>query len=138
MASDEKIKPLFWIGDSLKNLREFPESVKDRIGFALYQGQAGSKHISAKPLKGLGGGIIEIVEDFDEDTYRAVYTVKLKGAIYVLHAFQKKSKKGIKTPQKDIELIKQRLKIAQLHFNESFINNQGNNHNERSNSSNCK
>ncbi|WP_293157143.1 type II toxin-antitoxin system RelE/ParE family toxin [Okeania sp. SIO2C9] len=86
--------------------------------------------MSVKPLKGLGGGIIEIVEYFDGDTYRAVYTVKLKGVIYVIHAFQNKSKKGIKTPQKDIELIKQRLKIAQQHFDESLINNQEDNNNE--------
>ncbi|GGA54727.1 type II toxin-antitoxin system RelE/ParE family toxin [Okeania sp. KiyG1] len=88
------------------------------------------KYSTEHDIKGLGGGILEIVEDFDGDTYRAVYTVKLKGVIYVPHAFQKKSKKGIKTPQKDIELIKQRLKIAEQHFNESFINNQEDNNNE--------
>lgn len=130
MASDEQIKPLFWIGNSLKNLREFPEPVKGQMGFALYQAQVGSKHISAKPLKGFGAGIIEIVEDFDGDTYRAVYTVKFKGVVYVIHAFQKKSKKGIKTPQQELELIKQRIKIAQQHYNEWFLTNQEDNNNE--------
>lgn len=84
------------------------------MGFALYQAQIGRMHGSAKPLKGFGGaGVVEIVEDHQGDTYRAVYTVKFNSAIYVLHAFQKKSKKGIKTPQDDIELVKRRLKAAE-------------------------
>jgi phage-related protein len=87
------------------------------MGFALYLAQTGEKHLAAKPLKGFGGaGVLEVVEDHDGDTFRAVYTVKFASAVYVLHAFQKKSKSGIKTPQTDIDLIKQRLKLAeQMH-----------------------
>lgn len=87
------------------------------MGFALYLAQTGEKHLAAKPLKGFGGaGVLEVVEDHDGDTFRAVYTVKFASAVYVLHAFQKKSKSGIKTPQTDIDLIKQRLKFAeQMH-----------------------
>jgi phage-related protein len=85
----------------------------------LYLAQVGSKHPHTKPLKGFSGaGVLEIVDNFDGDTYRAVYTVKLAGVIYVLHAFQKKSKQGIATPQQDIELIKERLKRAEEHYKE--------------------
>jgi phage-related protein len=106
-------KPVIWIRDSRRSLQAFPEDVQDEVGFALYQAQLGHKHPSAKPLKGYkGAGVLEIVEDFDGDTYRAVYTVKLADAIYVLHAFQKKSKSGIKTPQHQLDLIEQRLKEA--------------------------
>jgi phage-related protein len=109
-------KPLIWMGDSLERIRGFPPAVKDEIGFALYQAQIGSKHVRAKPLKGLGPGILEIVSDFRGDTFRAVYIVKLAGKIYVLHAFQKKSNTGIGTPKSEIELIGQRLKRAvELH-----------------------
>ena len=94
-------KPLFWVGSSLEDLKEFPAGVKEVVGYALHLAQAGGKHPSAKPLKGLGGAsTLEVVSDFDGDTFRAVYTVKLKGAVYALHAFQKKSKKGIATPAK--------------------------------------
>jgi phage-related protein len=116
--SDEKSlpKPLVWMGNSLETVRSFPEAVKDEIGFALYQAQAGRKHLNAKPLKGLGPGVIEIISDYRSDTFRAVYTVRLGLKIYVLHAFQKKSKSGIATPKPDIELIKHRLKRAgELH-----------------------
>lgn len=85
------------------------------MGFALYLAQTGEKHMAVKPLKGFGGaGVLEVVEDHDGDTFRAVYTVKFSSAVYVLHAFQKKSKSGIKTPQTDIDLIRQRLKLAEL------------------------
>lgn len=110
------IKQLAWIGSSKRDLLDFPETVKDLMGFALYVAQAGGKHPSAKPLKGFGGaGILEIVEDHHGDTYRAVYTVRFGDAVYVLHAFQKKSKSGIATPQKEIELIKTRLLRALEH-----------------------
>ena len=119
MSTSPIDKPLFWIGSSLKDLREFPEEVKDEIGFALYQAQRGLMHRSAKPLKGFSGAnVVEIVDDFQTDTYRAVYTVQFAGAIYVLHAFQKKSKKGIRTPKADIELIEGRLKLAREHHTE--------------------
>ena len=106
MSTSPIDKPLFWIGSSLKDLRGFPEEVKDEMGFALYQAQRGLMHRSAKPLRGFSGAnVLEIVDDFQTDTYRAVYTVQFAGAVYVLHAFQKKSKKGVSTPRADIELI---------------------------------
>jgi phage-related protein len=109
-------KPLIWIGNSLKALRSFPAEVKDEIGVALYQSQVGSKHASAKPLQGIGPGVMEVVSDYRGDTFRAVYFVKLAGRVYVLHAFQKKSKTGIATPKSETDLIKQRLKRAiELH-----------------------
>lgn len=99
-----------WIGSSLHDLKQFPEDVKDAFGHALYLAQAGGKHPAAKPLKGFSGaGVLEIVEDFDTNTYRAVYTVRMAETVYVLHAFQKKSKSGIATPKKELELIKARL-----------------------------
>lgn len=104
-------KKLLWVENSRKNLLSFPEDVKDFIGYALYHAQQGTKHPAAKPFKGFkGAGVLEIVDDYDGDTYRAVYTVKFKEKVYVLHAFQKKSKSGIKTPQKDIDLIQARYK----------------------------
>lgn len=91
-----------------------PEDVQDGFGFALYMAQCGGKHPDAKPLKGFGGaGVLEIVEDHNSDTYRAVYTVRFADAVYVLHVFQKKSKKGIATPQDDISKIKARLAMAE-------------------------
>lgn len=106
-------KPVVWLGNTLDELRKFPEEVRDEMGYALYLAQVGDKHPTAKPLKGFGGaGVLEIVDNYDGDTYRTVYTVKLAGVVYVLHAFQKKSKKGIATPKKDIDLIKKRLKLA--------------------------
>lgn len=114
------VKPLFWIASSKSDLRRFPEDVKDVMGFALYQAQIGSKHIHAKTLKGFGGaGVLEVVEDYHGDTYRGVYTVKFAGAVYVLDAFQKKSKKGAKTPQKDVDRIKKRLMAAESHYESS-------------------
>lgn len=108
------IKPLVWIGSAKADLTSFPEDVKDAIGYALYIAQRGGKHADAKPLRGFSGaGILEIVEDHAGDTYRAVYTVRLAGRIYVLHVFQKKSKTGIKTPKPEIELIKSRLNRAE-------------------------
>jgi len=107
------MKPVFFVGTSREDLIDFPQDVKDVMGYALYEAQSGRKHRNAKPLKGFGSAsTLEIVDDFDGDTYRAVYTVKFVDAIYVLHAFQKKSKKGIQTPASDIELIKSRLKQA--------------------------
>lgn len=105
------------MASSRDDLRRFPAEAKDEVGFALFTAQRGGKHPAAKPLKGFGGaGVIEIVEDHDSDTYRAVYTVKFAGTIYVLHAFQKKSKKGSATPKHDIDLIRTRLAIARDHY----------------------
>ncbi len=100
------------MGNSLEVVRTFPKAVRDEIGFALYEAQLGDKHVSAKPLRGLGSGILEVVSDHRGDTFRAVYTVRFKNRIYVLHAFQKKSKRGIATPSREIELVRQRLKQA--------------------------
>jgi phage-related protein len=110
----QKAKSIVWIGSSRRDLKSFPAEVKDVIGYALYQAQVGRKASSAKPLSGFGGaGVLEILEDHQTDTYRAVYTVKFSEFVYVLHAFQKKSKKGIATPKPDIDLIKRRLIAAQ-------------------------
>ena len=107
------LKPVVWIGSAKTDLRNFPEAVKDSMGFALYQAQRGAKHPDAKPLRGFGGaGVLEIVADHDGDAYRAVYTVKLAGRIYVLHSFQKKSKSGIVTPKPEIRLIQSRPQRA--------------------------
>jgi phage-related protein len=115
------LKPLEWISSSRNDLREFPEDVQQSIGFALYRAQLGKKHPDSKPLRGFkGSGVLEVVEDFDGDTYRAVYTVKFEGVVYVLHAFQKKSKRGIATPKQDIELIETRLKRAKEDY-ESYL-----------------
>jgi phage-related protein len=105
-------KPLFWIGSAKSDLLEFPEAVKDEIGVALSVAQFGGKHPKAKRWKGEGSGVLEIVEDHRGDTYRAVYTVRFEKAAYVLHAFQKKSPKGIKTSQTDVEMVSRRLKAA--------------------------
>ena len=105
-------KPVDWVGSSKRDFIEFPEAVKDEMGNALGVAQFCGKHPSAKPWKGEGPGVFEIVEDFDGDTYRAVYTVKFEKVIYVLHAFQKKSPKGIKTAKGDVETVERRLKLA--------------------------
>ena len=110
-------KPCIFIGSSLKDLKRFPAKVQNRVGYALSQVQDGDEPISAKALKGFGGrAILELVDDFDSDTYRAVYTVRFAGVVYVLHAFQKKAKKGIATPRQDLDLIKSRLRDAELHY----------------------
>jgi len=115
--SDTAVKPVSWIGSSYKDFREFPDGVQDVMGYALYQAQLGGKHGSAKPLKGFGGaGVLEVVVNHVGDTFRSVYTVKFLTAIYVLHAFQKKSSTGIKTPLEDLELINRRLKVAETDY----------------------
>ena len=106
------IRLLRWIGSSRKDYREFPPEVQENFGFELFLAQTGQHPPSAKLLKGLESGVVEVIDDFDGDTFRAVYTVRFESAVYVLHSFKKKSKQGIKTPQSDIELIKRRLKDA--------------------------
>ena len=107
-------KPVVWIGSARADLRAFPEGVMDSIGFALYAAQQGGKHADAKPLRGFSGaGVLEVITDHRGDTFRAVYTVRLAGRVYVLHASQKKSKAGIQTPKAEINLIKSRLKRAE-------------------------
>jgi phage-related protein len=108
------LKPVVWIGPSLEDLRRFPEEVQRVMGYALYVAQVGGKHPRAKPLKGFrGAGVLEVVDDYQGDTYRAVYTVRYADAVYVLHAFQKKSTRGIETPARDIAVVRARLQQAE-------------------------
>ncbi len=114
-------KPTIWIGSSRDDLRAFPDEVRRIMGFAINDAQNGDEHSRAKALKGFGGrSVLEVVDDEDGDTYRAVYTVRFVGAIYVLHAFQKKSKRGIETPKRDMEIIRARLKVAEAHYRETY------------------
>lgn len=107
-------KPLIWIASSYKDLRALPEDVRRRFGYALSLAQMGDQDDSAKVLKGFGGaGVLEVIEDDAGGTYRAVYTVKFAQVVFVLHCFQKKSKRGIATPQEDMEIIRARLKTAE-------------------------
>ena len=105
-------RPLVWEGSAKRDFKQFPVPVQKDLGVALFVVQLGGTPPSAKPWKGQGAGIYELVEDHRGDTYRAVYTVRIAGCVHVLHAFQKKSKTGIKTPRPDIELIEHRLKIV--------------------------
>lgn len=111
-------KPLDWVGSSKKDFLEFPDPVKDEMGNALGIAQFGSTHPSAKPWKGQGTGVFELVERHDGDAYRAVYTVRFSEVVYVLHAFQKKSPTGVRTAQGDVELVARRLKAAQRDYEE--------------------
>ena len=113
-------KRLFWVGSSKSDLDTFPDPVKDTFGTALSAAQFGGKHAVAKPWKGEGPGVVEIVKNFDGNAYRAVYTVHFDKAIYVLHCFQKKSHSGIKTPRIDINLIAARLKLARRDYEEKY------------------
>jgi phage-related protein len=115
------LKGIYWVASAKEDLKVFPSSVCEDMGYALYLAQRGEKSLRAKPLKGFSGtGVLEIVDNFNTDTYRAVYTVRFGDCIYVLHAFQKKSKTGIATPQKEIDLIKVRLKAAESHYENQF------------------
>jgi phage-related protein len=114
MDKPPSLKSLYWVGSSKRDLRSLPGPVEDLFGYALYLAQDGKKHERAKPLKGFGSaGVLEVVEDWDRSTYRAVYTVRFEGAVFVLHMFQKKSKRGAATPKTDIDLIRERLKVAE-------------------------
>ena len=114
IPDDAKPRELVWIGSSRKELREFPPAVRRTFGVALFAAQLGEKPPEAKPLKGFGGaGVLELIEDYDRSTYRAVYTVRFATKVYVLHAFQKKSKRGVATPKHEIELIRERLRTAE-------------------------
>ena len=110
-----KLKRLGWVGASRREYLAFPEVVQDVFGFALYRVQCGETPRAAKPLKGLGGGVLELRGDDRDGTYRAVYTVRFGTTVYVLHAFQKKSKTGIATPKRHIEIVKSRLRAAEAH-----------------------
>ena len=108
----DKRRPLYWEGASRKDFKEFPISVQKDLGVALFIVQLGRMPATSKPWKGLGSGVHELTEDHRGDTFRAVYTVRVGDAVHVLHAFQKKSKSGIGTPQPDVELIERRLKAV--------------------------
>jgi phage-related protein len=109
-----ELKPLAWLGSAKRDLLALPEEVIDAFGYALYVAQTGKKHETAKALHGFGSaGILEIVEDWRGNAYRAVYTVRFSAAVFVLHVFQKKAKHGIATPRQDMELIRERLKVAE-------------------------
>ncbi|MDE2165841.1 MAG: type II toxin-antitoxin system RelE/ParE family toxin [Alphaproteobacteria bacterium] len=115
--SEYQPKPVHWVGNSKEALSGFPEEVRRRVGGALWEAQIGRKVPYANPLKGFGdAGVLEIVDDFEGDTFRAVYSVRFAEAIYVLHAFQKKSKRGVATPKADLKLINQRLKRARRDY----------------------
>lgn len=110
----DAIKPVVWVGSSKGDLKALPGAVQDIFGYAIYLAQTGTKHPDAKPLHGFGGAsVLEVVEDHRGDAYRAVYTVRFVEAVYVLHVFQKKSRRGIATPKPDLDLIMERLKRAQ-------------------------
>jgi len=112
-AAPSDPKSIIWMGSSRRDVQAFPVEVQKGVGYALWFAKIGDKHPHAKPLRGFGGaGVIEIIEDFRGDTYRAVYTVKLGGFVYVLHAFQKKSRRGTAMPQGDLELIRSRLRAT--------------------------
>lgn len=108
----EEARPTVWVGDSLKQVKRFPAEVRREVGVALYDAQKGPTSPDAKPFKGVGRGVFEIVTRFDTDTYCTVYAVQIGKSLYILHAFQKKAKTGIKTPQKEVELIKRRYGMA--------------------------
>ena len=114
---DRFIRPVEWVGSSYKDFRSFPDEVQDHVGYALHVAQTGGKHEDAKPLKGFGGaGVLEVVSNYSGDTFRSVYTVKFALAVYVLHAFQKKSKVGSKTPLGDLTLVEQRFRLAETDY----------------------
>jgi len=121
-----QLKKFKSIASALDDLKEFPEDVQDVMGYALELAQRGKKHPDAKPLRGFSGaGVLEIVDDFDGDTYRAIYTVKFEGVVYLLHSFQKKSKHGIATPKQDIELVEKRLKAAKEDYLQEIKKSEG-------------
>lgn len=121
MDKTPSLKPLYWVGSSKRDLLSLPGPVVDLFGFALYLAQDGRKHDQAKPLRGFGSaGVLEVVEDWDRSTYRAVYTVRFAGMVFVLHMFQKKSKRGAATPKADLDLIRERLKVAEQMAKELF------------------
>ena len=118
LAANEK--PLHWVGSSKRDFLEFPHGVKDDMGNTLGIAQFGGTAPTAKPWKGLGPGVLEIVESHDGNAYRAVYTVRFDKAVYVLHAFQKKSPSGTRTAKRDVELVAQRVKMAQDDYEEHY------------------
>jgi phage-related protein len=121
LVDDGEEKPVFWVGSARSDLRAFPDAIRTEMGFALWVAQRGGRPVRAKPLTGIvaGAGVLELVGRHDGSAYRAVYTVRLRGAVYVLHAFQKKSTKGVRTPKHEIELIRARYAAAKEHYERS-------------------
>ena len=117
-VSDDHLQPVYWIASSLADVRSFPRPVQRAVGYSLFRAQEGKKAPDAKPLKGIvkGAGVLEVVEDHDTDTYRVVYTVRFAEVVYVLHAFQKKAKRGKSTPKHEIALIRSRYEAARAHY----------------------
>ncbi len=116
MDDTPSLRSLMWVAGSKRDLLAMPDEVQDVFGYALHLAQAGLKHSQAKPLRGQGSAaLLEVVEDWQGDTYRAVYTVRFSAAVYVLHCFQKKATKGIATPKPDLDLIAARFKAAEAH-----------------------
>ena len=113
------LKPVEWVASSKKDLRHFPEPVRAHIGFAIFQAQTGLRHRDAKSLKGFGTGVLEVVSRYDGDTFRAVYTARFEAAVYVLHAFQKKAKRGAATPKHELDLVHRRLRAAEQHYRDT-------------------
>ncbi len=119
MVIGERLRPVRWVGSSRKDLQSFPQPVRLDFGYAIYAAQKGETDPAAKPLRGFGGrSVLEVVAQHDGNTWRAVYTVRFVDAVYVLHAFQKKSKSGIATPKKEVDLIKRRLAEAERDYKE--------------------
>jgi phage-related protein len=117
MSNAPEIRPLFWVGGAKRDLLAMPDEVQDVFGFALHLAQTGKKHDQAKPLRGFGSaGVLELVEDWRGNAYRAVYTVKFAASVYVLHCFQKKSTRGVATPKPDLDMIEARLKAAEANW----------------------
>jgi phage-related protein len=115
-----KERPLLWVASSKRDLMAMPQSVQREMGFALSVAQHGGKHAKAKPWKGEGSGVLEVVSDFDGDTFRSVYTVKFAKAVYVLHCFQKKSPSGVRTAKTDVDLVTDRLKAARADYERQY------------------
>lgn len=116
-----KLRPVLWVGSSREDLLTMPKAVQRDVGFSLHQIQEGAHPDNAKPLKGFGSGVLEIVSEYNKNTYRAVYAVKIGSDIYVLHVFQKKSKHGIATPKQELNLIEKRLVAARKHAAKNII-----------------
>lgn len=115
------MKQIIFLGSSKDEICDFPDDVKREVGFALHLAQSGERAINAVPLTGFGNSMVpEIIVDHKGDTYRSVYTVRFANAVYVLHAFKKKSKNGVSTPKFEMDLVRQRLKVAEKHYKLNF------------------
>lgn len=120
------MKLIFFLGSSKDEINDFPEDVRREVGFALYMAQTGEKTVNSVPLTGFGSSMVpEIIVDHKGDAFRAVYTIRFEGALYVLHAFKKKSKTGAATPKHEMDLIKRRLKTAEQHYREKIMRQRG-------------